>query len=206
MREVTRTFGLIGIVLLLACSTAPAQAQGTAPAPAVTSTKPISKSSEGIRATIVGINIGDKSIIIQLAIANETKNRQHVFLVGNHRGALSTGDFLTVRDVVGIGFCTNNVSSDEDNVKLCLEQKSKDMDFYSYIEPGEYTTISLRFEPSNQPLKINQGNTFSFVVKFVVRRGPTESEALQEKAEGKTIGPPHVVTLNFPMIPLKTSE
>jgi hypothetical protein len=155
--------------------------------------------SSGLRATIINASMDrDSKINVQLAVHNETKNRQHLFWIGARRGSISSGEFFSLSDVVGIAYCSRHSSNDADNIKMCTDQYRDDVGFYSYIEPSEYMVASLRFNPPGGNVKFGQDIAFSFVVKFLARSASAETVA-----QSNTLAPPRIVTLNFPLVPVK---
>jgi hypothetical protein len=158
---------------------------------------PPTRQAGGLRVTILGLPPGrDGALNVQIALANETKIPQAVFWVGDRKGALNTGDFFTLSEVVGIAACLL-AGDNAVNLQACREKYGTDAGFASALEPGEFTTATLRFAPPSAGLRYAADTTFSFTVKLLARPLPLEG---QSPGTGDI---PRLVTFNFLLVPVK---
>ena len=204
----------ISALLFVALSLAyPAIAQDAAPAVAPTVLPPPAASnpafqSGGLSASINSVGVDSNNrVTVQIVLQNNTKNRIYLMAFGSNKAATDNGAFgqLSNGDMSGINSCNiYGGSEDSFSSNICLNDEhngfAKDLNKYSYIEPGEFIAISMRYG-FNHP--IADATTISFAFRAIARNATGDIDSLSEADAAKAIGRPHTVNINFPLIPLK---
>jgi hypothetical protein len=169
------------------------------PAPSGSTTK--AYQSSGLRASINRINTDNRGVSIQFVVENTTNVRQYVMLYGSFEASLDTGA-VGRNEVTGLEFCDSWTNPDSATLSRCLEGKAKEINNFSYIEPGEFTTALFHYNVNGSAA----ANTISFSFKAIVRTAVGDADQLGGGGTSKAAGAPRVVNINFPLIPLKAAE
>jgi hypothetical protein len=154
--------------------------------------------SDGLQVAINKIAVNNQRIIVELIIKNATKNRIYVQMYGATQVATDNGVSGVVEDVVGIPYC--DLSEEiTDNLSHCQQQNEQNINDYTYIEPGEFTTASLPMIMSGD---LSSATAISFAFDAFVRSAPPNYDDLDPSDAAQQLSPPHLVMLNFPLVPL----
>jgi len=146
-----------------------------------------------------------KELAIQLILENITENRIYLFIIGDQRASLSDGKSLKLREVIGMPLCGLLYSPDV-ATKRCIEEHGMDINYYSYIDAGETSDISLRYTFDHVDSGFNPSGSLSFRTIMVSRVARAPLNSLEAGADSKGITDPKVIILNFPLIPFNSIE
>jgi len=188
----SRAFSLITTGLLLA-----AAGSTSAQAPAV-GDHASGFSAHGISAVISGISAGAErglsDVKIQLLLKNETQKNVALAAIAGEVATASTssGTQFVMRDVSGMPHCAANAPQDIANCSAKFPPDS-----FIEVDAGQSTGALLHF--------VGQGTTasgsISFSLRLMVRDLGDSDDALTNTAPNKAT-PPHLVVINFPLVPL----
>lgn len=188
-----------------AASTQNSGASGSQPATAPTAASS-GFQSQGIKATITSISLADKKIILQFLVQNTRQTGVYLAVVGGFGGSAGTimatngAIYEMANQVSGIPSCYHGgytISTDQ-TIAECL-QTSNENDM-SMVEAGQTAILGIIYS-RNSPNSAEPSDNINFVLKFIVRSAPAEGGTLAAAAAGKA-GPPSVVAITFPLIPL----
>ena len=165
--------------------------------------------SQGIKLTITSISLEDKRIILQFLVQNTRQSGVYLALVGGRGGSAGTlmatnGAIYEMGDpahtISGIPSCINQrfPGSTDASVAYCL--KSFDQRGMNMVEAGQNAILGIIYERTSQN-SADSSDNINFVLKFLVRSAPAQGGTLAAAAAGEA-GPPSVVTITFPLIPL----
>ena len=150
--------------------------------------------SSGLKVSIAGITTRNNQITIQFLIDNIAKSRQYIVIPDDNAGSLSSGADFRMINVAGInswGHGSQAIGS--------IPANETELQRMSYLDPGTSTSFSIRYAVQNG--SVEPDDTISFSFKAVVRTSATVGELAPEAAD--KAGNPHVVNINFPLVPLK---
>jgi hypothetical protein len=156
--------------------------------------------SSGIRVAINSMKIHGPYIEIQFAIQNITKMRQYLIVYGPRDIATDSGSSGNSTNITGIEHCPF-YQQNSDGLKNCRDNVAKDINNFTYIEPGEFTTLNLQYQFTDQNYRYS--NTVSFSLLMLARAASGDVDALSAAEAAKTIGAARVININFPLMPLK---
>jgi hypothetical protein len=188
-----------------AASTQNSGASGSQPATAPTAASS-GFQSQGIKATITSISLADKKIILQFLVQNTRQTGVYLAVVGGFGGSAGTimatngAIYEMANQVSGIPSCYHGgytIPTDQ-TIAECL-QKSNENDM-SMVEAGQTAILGIIYTRIS-PNSAEPSDNINFVLKFIVRSAPAEGGTLAAAAAGKA-GPPSVVAITFPLIPL----
>jgi hypothetical protein len=199
-----RNLVLCGLVALLAARTFPVAAQSAATsapsASATTDARPAFQSS-GLQLSINNVGVqGYHDIVAQVVVLNATKLRQYLLVFGSHTAALDTGKIGELNGVSGINACYLNGSNDQMIYDRCKDTMAN-VNYYTYIEPGETAAVSLKFGYNDVD---KAAKTISFSFKAIVRTAVGDADPLADPSKG--LSPPRVVNINLPLIPINRGQ
>ena len=144
---------------------------------------------------------GNDRVSVQLMLKNTAEQRGYLLVFGASRLATDTGQVGELPNnaeaVVGINSCTRD-GDDARAYKNCLNGKGEDLNNYSYIEPGQFTTVSLTYGGIS---KLDVANSISFAFKAIARMALNGQDPLSADSQKTT--PPKAINVNLPMLPLK---
>lgn len=165
--------------------------------------------SQGIKATITSISLTERTIILQFIVQNTRRSGVYLAIVGGYGG--SAGTLMATNGAVykmnapgstisGLASCYNSgyATSTDQNIAQCL--KTSNENDMSMVEAGQTAILGIIYSRSS-PNSAGQNDNINFALKFLVRSAPAEGGTLAAAAAGKA-GPPSVVTITFPLIPL----
>ncbi len=192
----SRAFSRITAGLLLAAA---GGASAQAPAPGGASDHASSGfSAHGISAVISGISAGSErglsDVKVQLLLKNETQKNMALAAIAGEIATASTssGTQFVMRDVSGMPHCAANAPQDIANCSAKFPPDS-----FIEVDAGQSTGALLHF--------VGQGTTasgsISFSLRLMVRDLGDSDDALTNTAPNKA-APPHLVVINFPLVPL----
>ena len=169
-----------------------------------------SAQSSGLRASIGAINTiverRSKVVSIQIILENITSNRIYLFAVGGNQAAISDGQSLKLEDVIGLTYCKLQFHQ-EKNTRLCVERHGGDLNYYSYIDSGGKSALSIRYLlPDHLPREYVPLGSLSFRLIMVSRVASALPNSLEAQANPNSISSPHLIVLNFPLIPLNVID
>ncbi|MBE7210975.1 MAG: hypothetical protein INR65_08140 [Gluconacetobacter diazotrophicus] len=158
--------------------------------------------SSGLDASIGIINLPQAGEIeVPLSLTNSTKQRMYLFITGDNRATLSDGHSLRLKEVVGVTYC-KLLYPPEKVAQLCMEQHGNDVNYYSYIEPGDSSHISFQYSMDHVPQGYTASGAINFRAIAIIRNAFAVPNSLEVRANPGNITPPQVVILNFPAWPL----
>jgi len=160
--------------------------------------------SPEIAVSIYTIHRSAHTLVIQLVIHNASKKRQYLLLYGSGKAALDTGAFGYLRDTAGIGICSiyaSNAYKDSNVLQDCREKEAKNIDNYSYIEPGKYSSVSMVYRDFQGD--VTGANTVSFSFMAIARSAQSGIDFLPVADATKELSIPRVVNIDFSLTPLK---
>lgn len=181
-----------------------ALAQDASPsAPASSSADKPKFQSHGISASISSLTVGGDqgdTIAIQFVITNQGHTPIGIAAITGEVTTASTtnGETYTIRtDTTGIQGCRATAVRD---IAECLSTFDK----IGFTEaPPEQPVIALLYFRRNGRGDPPTG-TFSFSLRLMVRELPSDDSSLSAAPTPKGAGAAHLVTINFPLIPLKS--
>ncbi|MGH8013636.1 MAG: hypothetical protein ACREQ4_14160 [Candidatus Binataceae bacterium] len=214
-RALTRLLALAIVAAGLALPGRPASAQQSpAAAPtgnaAAQSAPPTAASggfqSQGIKATITSVSFSSpRTIVFQFVIQNTRPSGVYLALVSGYGGSagtlMATNGAIYQMDplrISGMPPCALGLSTTDANVKPCLEKS--DEHTMTMIDSGQSGILGIAYDiRGGTPAAPT--DTVNFALKFIVRAAPGQGDTLSAAASGAA-GPPSVVTISFPLIPL----
>lgn len=167
--------------------------------------------SEGIKATITSISLSDTKLILQFIIQNTRQSAVYLAVIGGNGGSAGTlmatnGAVYKMGDpthtISGIPSCINArfPGSTDDSVAYCL--KDFDQHDMTIVDAGQTAILGIIYIfDRSSPKPAGQNDNINFALKFLVRSAPGHEDTLSAAAADKA-GPPSVVTITFPLIPL----
>ncbi len=147
-----------------------------------------SAQSSGVTVSISKVSLSQRQLVNQFMVSNNTNGRVYVMDVQDQMQAAltSTGTRLDNTTITGIEHCSSNLTN-------CLATPDvKDLNHYSYIEPGEFTVFGISYFLSNP---VSEHESISFSVALIARYATPNSDPFEA-------GPPRTVRFNFPNVPL----
>jgi hypothetical protein len=188
-----------------AASTQNSAASSSQPA---TTAPPSGFQSQGIKATITSISLQDKRIILQFLVQNTRQTGVYLAVVGGFGGSAGTimatnGAVYTMNGgntITGIPSCYGGyVVGTDQNVAECL--KTSNENDMSMVEAGQTAVLGIIYDRKSQN-SADPSDTINFVLKFIVRSAPAQGGTLAAAAAAGKAGPPSVVAITFPLVPL----
>jgi len=163
--------------------------------------------SQGIKATITSIALADKKITIQFIIQNTRQSSVYLAVVGEGSGGSASTLMATngavyqinQQSISGLPSCYNQRFPNTDQVAFCL--KEFDEHDMTIVEAGQTGILGIVYDFNGSGKPASQSDNINFTVKFLVRSAPGHEDTLSAAAAGKA-GPPGIVTISFPLIPL----
>lgn len=162
--------------------------------------------SQGIKATITSVSLEDRKIILQFLVQNTRQSGVYLAVVAGYGGSAGTimatngAKYEMTNQVSGIPSCYRggyNLSTDQDIAECLKTSNENDM---SMVEAGQTAILGIIYNRDDQN-SADPTDTINFVLKFIVRSAPAQGGTLAAAAAGKA-GPPSVVTITFPLVPL----
>jgi len=193
-----------------AAASAPGSAASASP-PATTPNAAASGfQSQGIKATITTISLSDNKIIVQFIIQNTRQSGVYLAIVGGSGGSAGTlmatnGAVYKIKNpdstISGLASCYKGgyIITTDQAVEACL--KNSDEHDMAMVEAGQTVILGIIYSADDRNKSASQTDNVSFALKFLVRSAPGNADTLSAAAAGKP-GPPSVVTISFPLIPL----
>lgn len=166
-------------------------------------------SSGGLGVTIEGATpnngggSGAGGVSVRMTITNQTSRRAYLFAVGAQNAVLSNGASLYLRNVAGVTYCSQDAGYDESrNITKCRSdpQKLENIDYYSYLDPGDSVTVSYIYSSIDMLQALPPDTSISLSVDCIVRSGPTDDQRLGAEASGEGIAAPHLVEVHVPPV------
>ena len=152
-----------------------------------------SAKSTGLTVTISKVIVSEKKVILQFIATNNTSARVYVRDVAgdeSQKAFLGTGEKLSWPSLVGIESCPGAAPA-------CMRPDSSyngnDLNVYSYIEPGEFTSFAFTYEADSP---VSESDTISFSATLIARFSTVNGDPGQA-------GPMKVVRFNFPYVSFK---
>ncbi len=166
--------------------------------------------SQGINAVITSTAITARGLVVQLIVQNERTTPIYISPItsaGMGAAALSSkGNTYGIAQgggaVAGIAPCDMNGGDFNDSIQKCL--KSFPVETMTYLEPNQSTVMAVTYDRVTG--SDEKSDTISFAYKFLIRNAPAQSDNGIASGKTDTVGPPAVVTISFPLIPLKATE
>jgi hypothetical protein len=165
--------------------------------------------SQGIKATITSISLTDRTLILQFIIQNTRQTGVYIAIIGGYGG--SAGTLMATNGAVykmtapgttisGIDSCFNpgSMTTTDQNIDDCL--KTSNENDMSMVDAGQTAILGIIYSRNSQN-SAAQSDNINFALKFLVRSAPGPGGSLAAAAAGRP-GPPSVVTITFPLIPL----
>lgn len=168
--------------------------------------------SQGIKATITSISLSDAKIILQFIIQNQRKSGVYLALIAGWGG--SAGTLMATSGAVyrmdfpdstisGLASCYQQgfSTTTDQNVAGCLEKF--DEHNMTMVEAGQTAILGIIYDLDRSIGKpASPSDNVNFALKFIVRSAPAKGGTLSAAAAAGKAGPPSVVTISFPLIPL----
>ena len=169
---------------------------------AQTANNMVANDASGLQVSVGKISkSGNDKVSVQLMLKNTAKQRVYLLVFGASRLATDTGQVGELPNnaeaVVGINSCSRD-GDDARAYKNCLTEKGEDLNNYSYIEPGQFTTVSMTYRGIN---KLDVANSISFAFKAIARMSLSGEDPLS--ADSQKVSAPKTINVNLPMLPLK---
>lgn len=192
------------LVTAAACTGNVAYAQGQSSAPA-------GFKSQGINAVITSTTVTAQGLVVQLIVQNERKTPIYISPItsgGMGAAAMSSrGNTYAIANnglaVAGIAPCDLNGGDFNDSISKCLKGHSAET--MTYLEPSQTSVMAVTY--SRVTGTDEKSDAVSFSYKFLVRNAPAETDSgITSAGKTDTVGPASVVTISFPLVPLKTPE
>jgi hypothetical protein len=77
----------------------------------------------------------------------------------------------------------------------------------TYLDPDQTTVLGITYFKNNNNQGGDPGDSVSFALKFLVRNAPAQSDSLSAASGGSAApGPATVVTISFPLVPLRNGS
>jgi hypothetical protein len=153
--------------------------------------------SHGIKATITSISLLDKKIVLQFSIQNARPDPIYLTLISGLGG--STGTLMATNGSVyemefghisGMSFCNDSTTATTDQeVQACL--KRSDEANMTAIDPDQSSILGILYDLQGGSKASTEADKINFALKFLVR-----------SATGNKTGPPSIITISFPLVPL----
>ena len=197
------TMGFLTLIVTIDPISSASAQDSAAPSTSSTSSTPVtpvkrpSNRAADIIVSVNKITSDQNGVAIQLAVQNDSKSRKYLMIFGSKDAILDSNSTGTLANVTGISRCPD-ASSDSDILRSCLQNNARDTNNYTYIEPGDFTTVIMYYHISTEG-----ATSISFYFKSIVRTGPSEVDSPQDASVPKTISEPRTISINFPLIPLK---
>ncbi len=156
--------------------------------------------SSGLKVSIASIATTATGVNIQMFVENISKNRQYLLLPRDVGASLNTGEKLRLTRVDGINSRYPGAAG-----QLAKNPVYTELPEMSYIEPGTSIAFSLEYtlDGGRREGGIDATGTISFTFIAVARTSSVAGELSPEAAD--KVGPPHVVNISFPFIPLQSN-
>lgn len=146
------------------------------------------------------------TVAVQFIIQNTRQSGVYVALVGGYGG--SAGTLMASNGAVyqmnpqqlsGLPPCSWGALDTDAVVQRCLDNSDEhDM---TMIEAGQSGILGIVYTYRSGP-SASRSDTLNFALKFIVRSAPAKGGTLSAAAAAGKAGPPSVVTISFPLIPL----
>jgi hypothetical protein len=158
---------------------------------------PAAFQSQGIKATITSLSLLENKIVIQFSIQNTRQGSVYLAIISGMGGTTGTmmatngsGYEMEPAHVSGMSFCNDGTTGTTDRqAQACL--KRSDESNMTAIDPGQSGILAIIYDLQSGNKAATQTDKVNFALKFVVRA------AIDSK-----LGPPSLVTITFPLIPL----
>lgn len=189
------------VVLGLLVTPRQSLSQATVPSPASPAPESSDRPafhSEGINASIAGISVSPtgqyREVLVQVFLKDARKEAVEVAVLRGQAatGASTNGVEFYMDRVAGFSSCEAN---DQSDITRCMANMPAEQ--YIYLEPDGSSVASLHFsaKTGGQP-----EGSLSFVLRLLVRGAAGRQNSLASVSSPH--GPAHVVTINFPLVPL----
>jgi hypothetical protein len=158
-------------------------------------------SSHGISAVIAGVTATverQADIKIQLLLKNETPKNVAIAAISGAMSSASSnnGVQLTMQDVSGMPHCA---AAAPEHIENCL--KTFPQASYLEVDAGQSAGVLLHFIAST-PRTAATGS-LSFSLRLMEKELGDSEDSLSSQASGTKPGSqPHIITINFPLVPL----
>lgn len=177
--------------IVLMCLGSSVWAQGT-------SIDPSSKETSGFKFVINGIKTLRDRVVVQVVVQNTNKTRQYL-IVYTRAVALDSGAVGEIFDISGMAHCPGSWSSTEAALKACREGIGRQLGDYTYIEPGDFASVSFTF--GNFRGDVATGRNISFNLIALARTGAPQQDPTAA-VEEKSVSAPRVINANFALVPI----
>ena len=203
-----RTRARRAVIAALLSSSVIAAAPALAQAPPSAATAPsVGFKSGGINAVITSVSPTQRGLVVQMLIQNTRAAGIYISPItsaGMGAAAMSSkGNLYTIGEngfaVTGMGPCDLDGGNYNNSVSQCL--KAFTLENMTYLDPGQSTVLALTYDRRSTTEETS--DTVSFTLKFLVRSAPAQADTLATAGKSDAVGPPGIVTLSFPLVPLK---
>lgn len=177
------------------------------PSSAQPSAAPSGFQSQGIKATITSVSLEDRKIILQFLVQNTRQSGVYLSVLGGYGGSAGTimasngATYEMANQVSGVPSCYRggyNYSTDQAIAECLKTSNENDM---SMVEAGQPAVLGITYDRKSQN-SADPSDTINFVLKFIVRSAPAQGGTLAAAAAAGKAGPPSVVAITFPLVPL----
>lgn len=183
---------------LLAIAAPRVEAQTTADQPVF--------SGAGLRAKIVSVAVakGGQAITMATILENTSDNDLVVAMLVEQPRALDNRGNVFLGDVSGIATC--QLGNRRMSVELCIDPTGKfglALERYTLLEKGKALTVTYVFARTGDRTQVTQplGNMLTFSAQITARL--SGGDAL---GGSKNVGPPRMVSIGIPLVPLPALE
>ncbi len=167
--------------------------------------------SGGINAVITSVSPTQTGIVIQFLIQNNRRTGIYIAPIVSRGGSgamafSSKGTQYYINnpngDVMGISPCVGDQGDFGRSITACL--KGFPTDTMTYLDPDQTTVLGITYFKNNNTPGGDPGDSVNFALKFLVRNAPAQSDSLSAAGGGSAAaGPPAVVTISFPLVPIR---
>lgn len=163
-------------------------------------------SGAGLRAKIVSVAVvkGNQAITMATILENTGESDVVVAMLVEAPRALDNKGNTFLGDVNGIATC--HLGNHRMSVEMCLDANGKyglTLERYTLLEKGKALTLTYVFKRYGDRTQVTQplGDMLTFSSQITAR--PAGGDAL---GGSKNIGPPRMVSIGIPLIPLPAAE
>ena len=197
---------LAAVTLVLAGFPLQSQAQT---APGTLPVQPSGFQSTGIKAVITSISRAGRGLAINFLVQNGRKSSILISPIVSESGAgvsvlSSSGGHYNIMDVdhniVGMSPCIGDRMDYARSISACL--KSFPTENMTLLEPNQTAPLGISYFLDG--FKQEDGDNINFSLKFLVRSVPSQSDDMTTVLnKDVSAGLSSVVTINFPLVPVK---
>ena len=150
-------------------------------------------------------NVGSINVRIQLIIQNMRDSAVYFVPLlspsgSSYAATSSTGDiyYMTADSFAGIEACNAHESDIQATAAACL--KSFPTGDLTYLEPGQTSVMIVKYSGGG---RYDENGNISFALKFLVRQTIKDDLSVDDLTQKKRAGPPAIISISFPLVPLK---